>query len=111
MHGEILISGTPSCNEMIFGCANCPFGCVATMIVRRYELIVDLFVGHEVFECLGAFVIEPLQFGAATTFDETFVNGLVRIEEIALFAAFGGSHEDGIAVVIADNEKVVVAIA
>jgi hypothetical protein len=48
-------------DTMIFECADGVFCCISSVDMWRYQLIIDLFCGHERLKESGSFVVELLE--------------------------------------------------
>ncbi len=70
MEREIFVDAAQAGDEVIFERANCTFSGVAAVETRRHQLIVDVFVDKELFECRGALVVQTLEFWAQAGGDE-----------------------------------------
>jgi hypothetical protein len=60
IHGEQLVSGTKSGNEMIFECPDCSLGSIAMMPVRGDKLKFNVIVVKELFGATGGFIVQLL---------------------------------------------------
>ena len=110
MEREVWIGAVPSCNEMIFCHLDRSFGCIASVVVGWYQLVVNVFLLEELFQDVAAFVIKALQFGSASPSDQASMDGLETCEDGFSFAVFQWFKEDGIAVVTMYHEEVVVSL-
>ena len=54
------MGSTKSGNEVIFEGLDCPFGPVASMEAGGRELKFNVFVGDELFEELGGFIVQSV---------------------------------------------------
>jgi hypothetical protein len=50
-------------NEVVFECADGAFGGVATVDAGRRKLEIDVFLAEELFQGVGAFIVEALEAG------------------------------------------------
>jgi hypothetical protein len=96
-------------NEMILESLDCTFGPVATMKAGRSQLVVDVFVGHEVFEELRGFIVKAMQFGTEATALEEAKNCFVGDLDGGLLAIWNWLSMDGIAVLVLKDEDILVA--
>ena len=64
MEREIGVDTTEAGDEMILERADATFGGIAPMDLGWYQLEVNFFFGHILFQYFGAFVVEALQLGA-----------------------------------------------
>lgn len=62
MQRKVLVDAAQSGYKVILESLNCSFGGVALVNSWWDKLIIDLFGLHELFECVGAFVVKSLQF-------------------------------------------------
>jgi hypothetical protein len=74
VHRELVVHAPPSGGEVVFGCADGAFSCVASVVMGRGQLKLN-FVHLEVtFEFLGAFVVQAMKLWSTASIDEGFVN-------------------------------------
>ena len=96
---------------MIFKRSNGPFGCVASMDARRNKLIVHLLLLHEFLQGGRAFIVEALKLWTHAGKAQGVVGLLIGLHNGVGLAVGDGFGNDGIAVVIIQDEDVVVACA
>ena len=64
VEGEILVDAAESCDEVVFESANGPFGRVPSVHVGWGQLVVNIFVFHELFQDSGCFIVKALEEGS-----------------------------------------------
>ena len=111
MKGEFFVDTAQAGDEMVFEGSDGAFGSIAAMDARWGELEVDRLVPQELLEGDGAFVVEALELGAKAGSAEALVEGLEASEDGRGMAARDGFSKDAIAVVVVDDNQVVIAIA
>jgi hypothetical protein len=79
MQGEFRVCAAEVRDEMVFERVDGTFGRIVAVDLRGYELEVDCFLDHVVFEELGALIVESLELWLEACFDKggmgTFVGG------------------------------------
>ena len=95
MHGEIRIKAGETCHKVIFPDTDCTFGCILAMIVRGYELEINVILPQELFESCGAFVVQFLELGLQALVGEMLVHARVGSKKFAFGAVFDGFGKDG----------------
>ena len=95
--------------EMIFKGLYCSFSPVAAMESGWSELVFDGFIGHEVAEELGGFIVKKMELGAKTTALKEAENGFISIFDGGLFSIGDRLSMNGVAVIVVKEENVVVA--
>lgn len=106
---EICVGGAQRGDQMIFERADGALGGVASMNSGWDELEVDGFVFHELFHLVGALVVEALDFGLKACLDEAGMDEFVGSEDGGSCPVWHGFCVDGIAVVVVEDEDVIVA--
>jgi hypothetical protein len=96
-------------DEMVFESLDGVFGPVAMMEAGRSQLVVDVFIGHEVLEKLRGFVVEAMEPGTEATALEKAKNCFVGGFDGGLFAVGYWLSVEGVAVIIVEDKDVVVA--
>lgn len=109
MQGKIFVDATKAGNEMVFECANCTFGSIASMEPRRHMLIVDGFVDEKLFKRSGALVVEALELGAQTCGDEPCMQPFIASQDARAGTTSQRFDENTVAIVIKEHKDVVVA--
>ena len=60
---EIGVSAAEARYEVVLESLDGAFGLVAAVESGGRQLVVDMFIGHEVFEELGGFVVKAMELG------------------------------------------------
>lgn len=104
------IRGAHAGDEVVLECADCPFGGVATVKVRRCKLEVDFFFFHEGLEGNGGFVVDSLECGLQPTGGEQSVGlGGGRQQDGRPGFVSHGFHMNKVAIIIVYDEHVVIS--
>ena len=111
MEWEVGVSAAEACNEVIFEGANGAFSRVAAMDAGRGQLEVDICFVEEVFEGLGAFIVEALEVGFESCFSKAAVHSFIGGNNAGGLSVFEGLSKDVVAVVVIKDEDVEVASA
>jgi hypothetical protein len=77
VEGKIFVDTAESGDHVVFKCADRSLGGVATVDTWRDELVVDVGVGHKLFENRGALVIQSLELGSEPSLAEFGMQTLV----------------------------------
>ena len=81
MQWEVLVGAAESGDEMILESADRSFGGIAAVKVWRHKLEIDVFVSHELFQHVGAFVVKALKFWTKSAFDKQGMGLLACCED------------------------------
>ena len=108
LHWEVFVSGTEDGDEMFLEGMYGPFGGIATMIVWWDKLEVNVTESHELFHFIGSFVVQSLEFGSESTFDEAVGEFLVGAEELCAFSGFERFDQDDVGVIRVEDHDVLV---
>ena len=111
MKWEVGVSRAETGDKMVFENADGAFCLVASVGMWWYELVVNLLFREEFFEKGRCFVVEALQLWAEAARSEDGVNAFEGGEVVGGGSGSHGLREYHIAVVVVDDEDVVVAVA
>ena len=111
MKGEVFVDAAEAGDEMIFEGSDGSFGGVAAMDIGWHKLVGDIFVIEKLLKRRRAFVVEALELWAEAGLAELGVEGFVGGKNGCGSASFHRFGEDAVAVVIIEDEKIVVAVA
>ena len=103
--------GAESSDEVVLECADGTFGIVASVDSWRDKLECSVGVMEVVFEGLTALIVHDVELWFATVADKAIIEELVGFEYGGSFSIGNGCDIDGIAVVMVEQEDVVVASA
>ena len=109
MQRKMLIDAAEAGDEMILESPNRAFGRVAAVDARRDKLESDRFVGEELFERRGTFIVETLESRAKTSTAEERMNSLVAGKDGSGTAILDGLGQNAVAIEIVHDDEVVVA--
>jgi len=108
---EIFVSATKAGNEVVFECADGTFSGIVAMHMGRDQLEIHILCHQKVFEGLGGFVVQPLKFGLETGCTKAGVRSSVSLKNRVSVVIRERDSKDTIAVIVVDNENVIVARA
>jgi len=111
MKREFWIGAGEAGDEVVFKGSDGAFGGVAAMDVGWCELEVDIFFGEMLLENFRGFVVEFHELWTKAAGDKKSVCACEGVEKFGAGVAFGWFCENGIAVVVIENEKSFVARA
>ena len=111
MKWEVGVGGAETGDEMVFENADGAFCLIASVGMWWYELVVNLVFREEIFEKVGCFVVEALQLWSEAALSEGGVNAFEGGEVVGGGTGLHGLCENHVAVVVVDDEDVVVAVA
>jgi hypothetical protein len=67
VHVEVGVDCAYAGDEVGLECPDCSFRRIASMDVRRYQLVLNIFLPEEFFHCRGGFIIHNLKFGVESS--------------------------------------------
>ena len=70
MQGKVWVSGGKASNEVVFVGLDGSFCQVSAVDASWGCLPINTFIIHEVFEQLGAFIVQPVELGSEAGLDE-----------------------------------------
>ena len=70
MHWEVVMHADPSCQDVVFSCANGSFHGVGPVVMWWGKLDINVVVFEEAFELVGALIVDASIFGLAATICE-----------------------------------------
>ncbi len=111
MDGEIFIHAAQPGNEMIFEGADCLLGGIASVEVWQDQLEVDAFMMKVLLECAGGFIVKALELWLQSSCTELCMPHFIGIKNQIRLLVFEGDSKDGIAIIIIDDQDVIIAIA
>ncbi|MGL4351590.1 MAG: hypothetical protein ACRCT2_13685 [Plesiomonas shigelloides] len=82
VHRKVFICRGPAGGQMVLRCPDGAFSGIAAVVVWWGELILDAIVGEEIFELLGAFIVQSVESWLKPTAGKDLVDVLDRFEEM-----------------------------
>ena len=108
---EVWVTPTKASNEVVFEGLDGAFCRIAAMDVGRGELVVNVFSLEVLFQGIGTLIVKSLEAGTAAGTDESVVElGVASLNDLS-FATGKGLNSNVVAVVVIEDEQVVVAFA
>jgi hypothetical protein len=106
---KVWVGAAQPSDEMVFEGADGTFGCIRAVVVRRYQLIVDMICGHLLEESSGGFVVQSNVLRGEATGAEGIEDSFVGGGAVGAGAGLHGLGKDGVAVVVVDDQDIVAA--
>ncbi len=108
MKRENFVSATEAGKEVVFELDD-TFSSIVAMHMGQDQLEFHILRHQKIFEGLGGFIVQLLKFGSETGCTKAGVHGTVSLQNRVSTAIRERDCKNTIAVVIIDNENVVVA--
>ena len=87
------------------------FSSIVAMHMGHDQLEIHILCHQKILEGLGGFIVQPLKFGSETGLTKAGVRSLVHLQNRVSTAIRERDSKDTIAVIVIDNENVIVARA
>jgi len=102
VEGKMFVDTAKAGDEMVFERPDGAFGGIATMDARRGKLKVDVLVAEELFERLGALVVQALEAWVESGVKEGSMEARVPRQDAGAGTILDGLRDDRIAVKVVE---------